>query len=126
MFCVEANCATVCLHGRSALRFFRSLDPSHTPPQRIAFMRIVRLLEQAFFREFKRIVVDNFLLYGSNFVSTNSDFYTNRERRESFGCLVSNMMGSQYTYFELKIYCKLFADEGWTEAIYQQANAERD
>jgi hypothetical protein len=59
-------------------------------------MRLVRLLEQAVFREYHRIVNDNALLYGTDFVSTNSDFYTNKERRESFGCLVSNMLAQQY------------------------------
>ena len=98
MFCVEANCATVCLHGRSALRFFRSLDPLHTPPHRIAFMRLVRLLEQAISRELKRILSDNILLYCSNFVSTNSDFYTNKERQETFRCLVANMLAQVYVF----------------------------
>jgi hypothetical protein len=59
-------------------------------------MQIVRLLEQAIFREYHRIVNDNVLLYGTDFVSTNSDFYTNKERRESFGCLVANMLAQQY------------------------------
>ena len=49
-------------------------------------------MEKAIFREYKRIIVDNALLYGKNFVSTNSDFYTNKERRESYGCLVANML----------------------------------
>lgn len=99
MFCIEANCATVSLQGRFASRFFSSLDPNHIAPQRVPFMRIVRLLDEAVVREFKRIVNDNFLLYGSNFVSTNSDFFSNSERRESFGCIVSNMLGQRY-FFE--------------------------
>lgn len=101
MFCIESNCATVSLQGRFAQRFFSSLDPSHIAPQRIPFMRIVRLLDMAVSREFQRIVNDNFLLYGSNFVSTNSDFFTNSERRESFGCVVANMLGQRY-YFEVR------------------------
>jgi hypothetical protein len=71
-------------------------------------MRLVRLLEQALFREFKRIVADNALLYGSDFISTNSDFYTNRERRESFGCLVANMLAQKYVLlvrFALNVCC---------------------
>jgi hypothetical protein len=98
MFCVEANCATISLQGQFALRFFRTLDPSHMPPYRLAFVRIIRLLEQAVFREYHRIVSDNVLLYGGDFVSTNSDFYTNKERRESFGCLVSNMLAQRYVF----------------------------
>jgi hypothetical protein len=108
MFCIEANCATVCLQGRHAQRFFQSLDPSHVPPHRVAFMRIVRLLEAAIFREFHRIVNDNALLYGSDFVSTNSDFYTNKERRESYGCLVANMMAQQYL-FDVSIFAVVVA-----------------
>jgi hypothetical protein len=69
---------------------------SHVPPHSIAFMRIIRLLEKAVFREYKRIIADNLLLYGSNFVSTNSDFYMNSERRESFGCLVANTLAQRY------------------------------
>lgn len=98
MFCIEANCPTICLQGHNAVRFFRSLDPSHVPPHRIAFMRLVRLLDQALFREYHRIVNDNALLYGTDFVSTNSDFYTNKERRESYGCLVANMLAQQYVF----------------------------
>ena len=96
MFCIKANCANGALQGQNALRFFRVLDPSHTPPYRLAFMRIVRLLEQAVFREFQRIVTDNALLYGGDFISTNSDFYTHKEHCESFGCLVSNMLAQRY------------------------------
>jgi hypothetical protein len=36
------------------------------------------------------------LLYASDFASTNSDFYTNKERRELDGCLVLNMLAQQY------------------------------
>lgn len=98
MFCVEANCSTVALQGRFAQQFFSILDGNHAPPQRIPFMRIVRLLQQAVFREFARIVNDNLLLYGSNFLSTNSDFYTNSERQASFGCLVSNQLAQKYIF----------------------------
>jgi hypothetical protein len=106
MFCVEANCATVCLQGTHAIRFFQLLEPTHVPPHRLAFMRIVRLLDKAVLREYQRIVVDNALLYGVDFVSTNSDFYTNRERRQSFGCIVSNMMAQPYIF---NVCCNLFS-----------------
>ena len=96
MFCVEANCASSSIQGRFALSFFRSLDPTHVPPQRIAFMRLIRLLEHAVYREYHRIVMDNAILYGGNFASSNSDFYTNKERQESYGCLVANMLAQQY------------------------------
>lgn len=144
MFCIEANCATVCLQGTSAIRFFRALDPLHTPPQRTAFMRIVRLLDKAVFRELRRIVSDNFLLYGSNFASTSSDFFTNTERRETFGCLVANMIAPRYG-LGVSFFCSILIFEhmcglfwilkpmyhkklktvllllfiGWTESIYQ-------
>jgi hypothetical protein len=100
MFCVEANCATVAVMGRFANRFFNCLDPTFIPPQRLPFMRIIHLLEKALFREFQLIVNDNYLLYGNNFVSTNSDFYTNSERRQSFGCLVSNMLAKRYVFID--------------------------
>jgi hypothetical protein len=98
MFCIESNCAMVCLQGTHAIRFFQLLEPSHVPPHRIAFMRLTRLLEKAVFREYHRIVADNALLYGTDFASTNSDFYTNKERRESYGCLVANMLAQQYIF----------------------------
>jgi hypothetical protein len=66
-------------------------------------MRITRLLEKAVFREYHRIVADNALLYGTDFASTNSDFYTNKERRESYGCLVANMLAQQYLF---KVSCR--------------------
>jgi hypothetical protein len=66
-------------------------------------MRITRLLEKAVFREYHRIVADNALLYGTDFASTNSDFYTNKERRESYGCLVANMLAQQYIF---KVSCR--------------------
>jgi hypothetical protein len=98
MFCIESNSATVCLQGTHAIRFFQLLDPCHVPPHRIAFMRITHLLEQAIFREYQRIVNDNALLYGTDFASTNSDFYTNKERRETYGCLVANILSQQYVF----------------------------
>ena len=96
LFSIDSNCATSCLQGSFALRFFQCLNKMHTPPYRVAFMRIVRLIQQAVFREYKRIICDNALSYGSKFVSTNSDFYTNSERRQSFGCIVSNMLAQRY------------------------------
>lgn len=96
MFCIEANCSTSSLMGTYAIRFFQLLDPAHVPPHRVAFMRLTRLLEQAVFREYHRIVSDNAQLYGADFVSTNSDFYTNKERRESYGCIIANMLAQQY------------------------------
>jgi hypothetical protein len=114
MFCIEANCSTVALQGRFAQRFFSLLDGSHAPPQRLPFMRIVRLLQQAVFREFARIVNDNLLLYGSNFLSTNSDFYTNSERHASFGCLVSNQLAQKYI-FHVRI-----ADRRWDDSFFSK------
>jgi hypothetical protein len=108
MFCIESNCATVCLHGTNAVRFFQLLDPSHVPPHRVAFMRLVRLLEKAVFREYHRLVNDNALLYASDFASTNSDFYTNKERRELYGCLVSNMLAQQYLLKVSFVFCCRF------------------
>jgi hypothetical protein len=98
LFCIKANCATVALQGCFAIQFFKSLNPLHVPPHRVAFMRLVCLIEQALFREFRRIVGDNVVLYGSDFISTNSDFYTNKERRESFGCLVAYMLAQKYVF----------------------------
>jgi hypothetical protein len=98
MFCIEANVATMCLQGTHATRFFQLLEPSHVAPHRIAFMRVTRLLERAVFREYHRIVADNALLYGTDFASTNSDFYTNKERRESYGCIVANMLAQEYIF----------------------------
>jgi hypothetical protein len=95
MFCVEANGATVCLQVTHAIRFFQLLEAAHVPLHRVAFMRIIRLLDKAVLREYQRIVNDNALLYGFDFVSTNSDFYTNKEWRELYGCLVANMTAQQ-------------------------------
>ena len=100
MFCVEANCATVALQGRFARHFFESLDPYFIAPQRLCFMRIIRLLEKQVFQEYKQIINDNFLLYGSNFISTNSDFYTNSEQQESFGCIVANQLAQRYIFHD--------------------------
>jgi hypothetical protein len=74
MMVVESNSAIVSLQGCFSCRFFQALDPNFNPPHSLAFIRIVRLLEKAVFREYKRIIADNVLLYGTNFVSTNSDF----------------------------------------------------
>jgi hypothetical protein len=64
---VEAGTAAVSLHGVYAKRFFRVLNPLHNPPHRLMYMRIVRLLELAFFREYRRLIDDNVLWLGSNF-----------------------------------------------------------
>ena len=96
MFCIDSNSAASSLQGTFAQNFFQSMDPSHVAPHRLAFMRIVRLLEKAVFQEYNRIMNDNALQYTSNFCSTNSDFFTNKERRESYGCLVANMLSQRH------------------------------
>jgi hypothetical protein len=71
-------------------------------------LRSCILLEKAVFREYHRIVADNALLYGTDFASTNSDFFANKERRESYGCLVANMLAQQYIFkvFEIIVAAK--------------------
>jgi hypothetical protein len=81
-----------------ARSFFGFLDERHTPPQNVVYMRIVRLLELAFFREYGRLIEDNVLWLGNSFASTNSDFYRNPERRESYGCIVANMSALKYHF----------------------------
>jgi hypothetical protein len=81
--------------GPSRQRFLQLLKPAHVPPKRFAFMRIVRLLDKAVVRDYQWIVNNNALLYGSDFVSTNSDFYTKKEQCESYGCLVASMTAQQ-------------------------------
>ena len=88
------------LQGEFAKQFSRHLDPLHNPPQNLAYMRIVRLLQAAFEREFCRLVNDNVIWLGSNFASSNSDFFRNLERRELYRCIVSNMVGLRYDFKE--------------------------
>jgi hypothetical protein len=98
LFAIESNGAASCLQGSFAKRFFCGLDALHRPPQRVAFMRIVRLLDKAVTREFKRLIADSREWIGSKFASSQSDFYTNSERRESYGCVVSNMIAKRYHF----------------------------
>jgi hypothetical protein len=88
------------LQGNFAKRFFRFLDPLHNPPHNLLYMRIVRLLELAFHREYRRLIDDNVVWLGWDFASTNSDFYRNPERRESYGCIVANMASIRYEFKE--------------------------
>jgi hypothetical protein len=97
MYAIESNGAAVSLQGLFAKRFYQCLDPKHRPPQNIGFMRIVRLLDRAVDREFLRLIADAVLELYTDFCSTSSDFYTNAERRESFGCIVANMISNRYT-----------------------------
>jgi hypothetical protein len=53
-------------------------------------------------------------LYGSDFASTNSDFFTNKERRESFGCIIANMLAQQYNF---KVSCYRLLLLLWTALI---------
>ena len=88
--------AALALTGTMAKLFFQHLNIKHKPPQNSVFMRMVRLLDQAFFREFRRLIQDNILWLGSDFASTNSDFYQCPERREAYGCIVANMCAKKY------------------------------
>jgi hypothetical protein len=99
LFAVESNMSALALQGPMAKRFLQQLDPLHKPPQNIPFMRIVRLLDLAFHREYQRLIDDNVLWLGSRFVSSNSDFYQCPERREAYGCIVANMFSHEY-YFK--------------------------
>jgi hAT family C-terminal dimerisation region len=98
LFAIEANVAAVALQGTMAKQYFRHLVPAHRPPQNLPFMRLVRLLDLAFFREYRRLIDDNVLWLGNRFASTNSDFYQCPERRESYGCIVSNMCAWKYFF----------------------------
>jgi hypothetical protein len=117
LFTIESGMAAIALQGCFAKRFVRFLDPNHTPPQNRAYMRMVRLLELAFFREYRRLIDNNVLWLGSNFASTNSDFYSNPERRESYGCIVANMSALRYTFKDGR---KLFVSK---KTINEGANA---
>lgn len=98
LFTIESGIAAISLQGIFAKRFARHLDPLHNPPHSMMYMRIVRLLELAFFREYRRLINDNVLWLGTNFASTNSDFYRNSERRESYGCIVATMAALRYNF----------------------------
>jgi hypothetical protein len=98
LFTIEAGVAAIALQGVYAKRFFQHLDPLHKPPHNLMFMRIVRLLELAFFKEYRRLIDDNVLWLGRGFASTNSDFYKNPERRESYGCIVATMAAIRYDF----------------------------
>ena len=78
--------------------FCRHLHPLHVPPHNLAFMRMVWLLDLAFFREYKRLIEENVLWLGTRFASTNSDFYQCPERREAYGCIVANMCSYRYHF----------------------------
>jgi hypothetical protein len=98
LFAVEANIAAVALQGSMAKHFFRTLEPLHVPPQNLPFMRMLRLLDLSFYREYKRLIDDNVIWLGSQFASTNSDFYVCPERKESYGCIVANMYSMKYHF----------------------------
>ena len=96
LFTIEAGIAATSLQGVFAKDFVQHLEPRHIPPQNMAYMRIVRILELAFYHEYFRLIADNIVWLGSNFASTNSDFYRNPERRESYGCIVATMAAKRY------------------------------
>ena len=98
MFTVEAGMAALALQGVFAKRFFEGLHPLHKPPHSLMYMRILRLLELAFSKEYLRLIDDNVIWLGRDFAATNSDFYQNPERRESYGCIVANMPGMKYSF----------------------------
>ena len=100
MFAVESNTAALALQGPMAKRYMCTLDPMHRPPQNVPFMRMLRLLQQAFNREYKRLIDENVIAYGSRFASSNSDFYQCPERREAYGCIVATMMATQYNFLD--------------------------
>ena len=81
-----------------AKNFFCHLHPLHKPPHNRAYMQMVRLLDQAFFREYQKLIDENVLWLGSRFASTNSDFYQCPERREAYGCIVANMCSYRYHF----------------------------
>jgi hypothetical protein len=98
LFAVEANIAAIAIQGAMAKQFFSHLHPLHRPPHNRAFMRMVRLLDLSFFREYKRLVNENVLWLGARFASTNSDFYQCPERREAYGCIVANMCSYKFHF----------------------------
>jgi hypothetical protein len=100
LFAIESNLAAIALQGTQAKRFFRTLNLLHKPPQNVPFMRMVRLLDLAFYREYKRLIDDNVLWLGTRFASTNSDFFQCAERNEAYGCIVANMCAMKYNFVD--------------------------
>lgn len=100
--------SAMALQGAMAKRFLLHMDPLHKPPQNVPFMRMVRLLDSAFHREYQRLIEDNILWLGGQFASSNSDFYQCPERREAYGCIVSNMCCNRYIFKDGR---KLFVSE---------------
>ena len=98
LFTIEAGMAALALQGTYAKKFFQFMHPLHKPPHSLLYMRLLRLLELAFSREYLRLISDNVIWLGSGFAATNSDFYQNPERRESYGCIVANMPAFKYTF----------------------------
>ena len=80
LFTIEAGVATVALQGSFAKQFFRFLDSNHVPPQNRPYMRMVRLLELAFFREYRRLIDDNVLLSLLMF-SSSDNLYDNKQMK---------------------------------------------
>jgi hypothetical protein len=69
LFAVESNMAALALQGPAAKWFMRHLNPLHTPPQNVPFMRMVRLLDLAFHWEYQQLIDDNVLWLGRSEVS---------------------------------------------------------
>ena len=100
LFTIEGGVPAIALQGVYAKRFFRELNPSHVPPHSLLYMRLVRLLQLSFRREYLRLIDDNIIWLGANFASTNSDFYKNPKRKESYGCAVATMASHRYDFKE--------------------------
>ena len=98
LFTIEAGMAALALQGTYAKKFFQFMHPLHKPPHSLLYMRLLRLLELAFSREYLRLISNNVIWLGSGFAATNSDFYQNPEHRESYGCIVANMPAFKYSF----------------------------
>ena len=74
------------------------LQPAFKFPHRIEAWKILRITNDVFYDEFRHIVDEMAEQLEEGFVSTNSDFWTCGNRRDSFGALIATLIALLYHF----------------------------
>lgn len=77
-------------------KYLGLLDPKHKPPHNLEVNRIIEVMIDCAFSEFVKICTEQRSSVSNGFVSLSTDFVTDSVRRESYGCIIADLVAPKY------------------------------
>jgi hypothetical protein len=93
------------------------LDPKHRPPHHLEINRIIEVMIDCGFSEFVKIVEEQRTLLRHGFISLSSDFVTDSVRRESYGCVIADLVANKFEMADGRV---LFMSRDTAARIFEE------